>query len=150
MLENIIPDRDRLQVEAVEQETQVEQETRKGSMYVHMQNRAKEGSEEASKEVDMLHMEAAALGRDLHSLEMYLRETRRLRAKSEEALNWMQENYNARVRAARWEVGRGTRFSWKVGSRLLPRSVLRIRLSCTRIKAAALASGGRTRTLRLK
>jgi len=96
MLENIIPDRDRLQVEAVEQETQVEQETRKGSMYVHMQNRAKEGSEEASKEVDMLHMEAAALGRDLHSLEMYLRETRRLRAKSEEALNWMQENYNAR------------------------------------------------------
>ena len=45
-------------------------------------------------------MEAAALGRDLGSLEIYLRETRRLRAKSEEALNWMQENYNARVRAS--------------------------------------------------
>jgi len=41
-------------------------------------------------------MEAKALARDLHSLEIYLRDTRRLRAKSEEALNWMQENYNAR------------------------------------------------------
>ncbi|KAK3258116.1 hypothetical protein CYMTET_32825 [Cymbomonas tetramitiformis] len=95
-LERLKPERDALNEEAEAQEDCVETECRKGSMYIHMQNRAKETSEDASKDVEGLHMELASLARDVASLELYLRETRRLRAKSEEALNWMQENYNAR------------------------------------------------------
>jgi hypothetical protein len=76
------------------------EETRKQQTYEHMQNRARNGAEDASKELDLLHLEVAALGRDLFNLEIYLRDTRRLRAKSEDALNWMQENYNFRVSEA--------------------------------------------------
>ena len=50
-LENLIPDRDTLKISAEEQETDLEQETRKASMYDHMQTRAKNGAEDASKEV---------------------------------------------------------------------------------------------------
>ena len=71
-------------------------ESRKQQTYEHMQSRARHGAEDASKELDLLHLEVAALGRDLFNLEIYLRDTRRLRAKSEDALNWMQENYNFR------------------------------------------------------
>eukprot|EP00959_Pyramimonas_sp_CCMP1952_P467125 9491088-Pyramimonas_sp.AAC.1 len=71
-----------------------------------MQTRARQTAEEASKEADLLFNEVASLDRDLESLAMYLRETRRLRAKSEEALNWMQENYNARVRIYVYRPGR--------------------------------------------
>jgi hypothetical protein len=76
------------------------EETRKQQTYEHMQNRARNGAEDASKELDLLQLEVAALGRDLFNLEIYLRDTRRLRAKSEDALNWMQENYNFRVSEA--------------------------------------------------
>mmetsp|Transcript_7253 Transcript_7253/g.14745 ORF Transcript_7253/g.14745 Transcript_7253/m.14745 type:complete len:709 (-) Transcript_7253:331-2457(-) len=116
LLQNLIPEKDELSLHAEEMETELEQETRKGSMYLHMQTRARQTAEEASKKVDLLFEEVASLDRDLESLAMYLRETRRLRAKSEEALNWMQDNYNARSedkadrlarrREARDEVGR--------------------------------------------
>jgi hypothetical protein len=62
-LETLIPERDRLSAEALEMETELEQETRKGSMYLHMQQRARQTAEEASKEVDMLYLEVDSLDR---------------------------------------------------------------------------------------
>jgi len=97
MLESLLPQRDTLETAAVTQEVVLAEESRKQQTYEHMQNRARNGAEDASKELDLLHLEVAALGRDLFNLEIYLRDTRRLRAKSEDALNWMQENYNFRV-----------------------------------------------------
>jgi len=117
-LEELKPSRDELQREAALQETGVENESRKGSMYEHMELRAKETAVCASKEVDHLHLEVASLARDLQSLEIYLRETRRLRAKSEEALSWMQENYNARSEQRTERLGKRREQRDQVGREL--------------------------------